>query len=61
MIVAFATRPGETAEDNNTYAGALASILPMPGLEAEQVFKETQRKVADLREENKSPGPRMAC
>jgi hypothetical protein len=48
MIVAFATRPGETAEDNNIYASALASILPTPGLEAEQVFKETQRKVADL-------------
>jgi len=48
MIVAFATRPGETAEDNNVYASALASILPTPGLEAEQVFKETQRKVADL-------------
>jgi len=48
MIVAFATRPGETADDNNIYASALASILPTPGLEAEQVFKETQRKVADL-------------
>jgi hypothetical protein len=48
MIVAFATRPGETAEDNNVYASALASILPTPGLEAEQVFKEAQRKVADL-------------
>jgi uncharacterized caspase-like protein len=44
MIVAFATRPGETAEDNNVYASALANILPTPGLEAEQVFKETQRK-----------------
>jgi hypothetical protein len=48
MIVAFATRPGETADDNNIYASALASILPTPGLEAEQVFKETQRRVADL-------------
>jgi hypothetical protein len=48
MILAFATRPGETAEDNNIYASALASILPTPGLEAEQVFKETQRRVADL-------------
>jgi tetratricopeptide (TPR) repeat protein len=48
MIVAFATRPGETAEDNNVYASALASILPTPGLESEQVFKETQRKVAEL-------------
>jgi uncharacterized caspase-like protein len=48
MIVAFPTRPGETAEDNNVYASALASILPTPGLESEQVFKETQRKVADL-------------
>jgi Caspase domain len=28
MIVAFATRPGETAEDNNVYASALASVLP---------------------------------
>jgi uncharacterized caspase-like protein len=48
MIVAFATRPGETAEDNNIYASALASILPTPGLRAEEVFKETQLKVADL-------------
>jgi len=48
MIVAFATRPGETAEDNNFYASALASILPTPGLRAEEVFKETQLKVADL-------------
>ena len=48
MIVAFATRPGETAEDNNVYASALASILPTPGLRAEEVFKETQLRVADL-------------
>jgi hypothetical protein len=48
MIVAFATRPGETAEDNNSYASALASILPTPGLRAEEVFKETQLKVAEL-------------
>ena len=48
MIVAFATRPGETAEDNNIYSAALASILPTPGLRAEEVFKETQLKVADL-------------
>jgi formylglycine-generating enzyme required for sulfatase activity len=48
MIVAFATRPGETAEDNNVYSAALASVLPTPGLRAEEVFKETQLKVADL-------------
>jgi uncharacterized caspase-like protein len=48
MIVAFATRPGETAEDNNIYASALASILQTPGLRAEEVFKETQLRVADL-------------
>jgi len=48
MIVAFATRPGDTAEDNNIYASALASILPTPGLRAEEVFKETQLRVADL-------------
>jgi len=48
MIVAFATRLGETAEDNNIYASALASILPTPGLRAEEVFKETQLKVAEL-------------
>jgi hypothetical protein len=48
MIVAFATRPGETADDNNIYASGLASILPTPGLRAEEVFKETQLKVADL-------------
>jgi formylglycine-generating enzyme required for sulfatase activity len=48
IIVAFATRPGDTAEDDNVYASALASILPTPGLEAQQVLKETQRKVADL-------------
>jgi uncharacterized caspase-like protein len=48
MIVAFATRPGETAEDNNIYASALANILPTPGLRAEEVFKETQLRVADL-------------
>jgi Caspase domain len=48
MMLAFATRPGETSEDNNIYALALASILPTPGLEANQVFKETQLKVADL-------------
>ena len=47
-IVAFATRPGETADDNNIYASVLASILPTPGLRAEEVFKETQLKVADL-------------
>ena len=41
MIVAFATRPGETADDNNVYAAALAAILPTPGLRAEEVFKET--------------------
>jgi len=55
IIVAFATRPGEVAEDNNVYASALASILPIPGLEAEQVFKETQRKVADLSKGNQIP------
>src|SRR5262249_45817025 len=43
-----ATRPGETAEDDNVYASALASVLPTPGLTAEQVFKEAQLKVADL-------------
>jgi hypothetical protein len=48
MILAFATRPGETAGDNNIYATALASILPTPGLRAEEVFKETQLKVAEL-------------
>lgn len=45
MIVAFATRPGETANDNNIYASTLASFIRTPGLEAEQVFKETQRRV----------------
>jgi hypothetical protein len=48
MIVAFATRPSETAEDNNVYASALASMLPTPGLRAEEVFKETLLKVAAL-------------
>jgi hypothetical protein len=48
MIVAFATRPGETVDDNNIYASVLASILPTPGLRAEEVFKETQLKVANL-------------
>jgi hypothetical protein len=33
---------------NNVYASALAGILPTPGLRAEEVFKETQLKVADL-------------
>ena len=47
IIVAFATRPGETAEDNNAYAAALRAFYDA-GLTAEQVFKETQLKVADL-------------
>jgi len=55
MILAFATRPGETAEDNNIYASALASIIPTPGLEAEQVFKETQRRVANLSQGKQIP------
>jgi len=48
IIVAFAARPRETAEDNHIYASALASVLPTPGLTAEQVFKEAQLKVTDL-------------
>src|SRR3974377_456757 len=50
MIGAFATRPAETADDNNIYiyASALACILPTPGLRAEEVFKGAQLKVADL-------------
>ncbi len=47
-LLAFATRPGETAEDNNIYASVLASVLRTPGLRAEEVFKETQIKVAEL-------------
>jgi len=32
MSVAFATRSGDTAADNNIYTSVLASILPTPGL-----------------------------
>lgn len=46
-ILAFSTRPGETADDSDVYSTALASILPTPGLRAEEVFKETQLKVAE--------------
>jgi uncharacterized caspase-like protein len=49
MIVAFATRPGETGEDNNVYASTLASVLPTPGLRAEEVFKEAECGYAEFR------------
>jgi uncharacterized caspase-like protein len=37
IIVAFATRPGDTAEDDNVYASALASILPTPGAQGRRL------------------------
>lgn len=46
-ILAFSTRPGETADDSDAFSSALAAILPTPGLRAEEVFKETQLRVAE--------------
>jgi hypothetical protein len=48
MIIGFATRPGETADASNAYSSALASSIATPALDATNVFKDVQRKVANL-------------
>ena len=48
-IIAYATQPGNVAEDgdgaNSPFAAALASVLPRPGLEAAEAFNEIALKV----------------
>src|SRR5215470_15285310 len=48
MIIGFATRPGETADASNAYSSALASSIATPALDATNVFKDVQRKVANV-------------
>lgn len=47
MLIAYATRPGETAADNNVYAKALAAALELPGIDATSTFKEAQIRTAE--------------
>jgi hypothetical protein len=48
MIIGFATRPGETADASNAYSSALAASIATPALDATNVFKDVQRKVANV-------------
>ncbi len=47
MLIAYATRPGETAADNNVYAKSLAAALELPGIDATSTFKEAQIRTAE--------------
>lgn len=55
IIIGFATKPGEVAEDTNVYSRELAVALRQPGLDATAVFKETQLKVADATDGRQVP------
>lgn len=46
MLIAFATAPGETAEDNNLYSRTLAAELVRAGASTETVFSRAQSAVA---------------
>ena len=58
-IISFSAAPGKTATDgegdNGPYTKALAEALRLPGLEIEQVFKETGRKVMEATEREQQP------
>ncbi|MGD9746140.1 MAG: caspase family protein, partial [Verrucomicrobiales bacterium] len=58
-IVTFAAAPGKTAEDgegkNSPFTTALAAALKQPGLEIDQVLKETGRKVKEVTEGRQQP------
>jgi hypothetical protein len=45
ILVAYATSPDNTADDNGYYAKALASHITTPGLELVQVFRNTAKQV----------------
>ncbi len=45
-LIAYATRPGDVAADNNLYSSVLAAEIEKPGQDAFNAFKETQLKVA---------------
>ena len=45
ILVAYATSPDNTAEDNGFYAKALAGHITTPGLELVQVFRNTAKQV----------------
>lgn len=55
ILLAFATRPGETAEDAGLYSRALAKHLRQPGIPPERVFKLTQLSVAETSKGNQVP------
>jgi hypothetical protein len=46
MLIAYATTPGEVAQDNNVYAKVLADALQRPTIDAFTVFKDVQIEVA---------------
>jgi formylglycine-generating enzyme required for sulfatase activity len=45
ILVAYATSPDNTADDNGHYAKALAGHITTPGLELVQVFRNTAKQV----------------
>ena len=45
ILVAYATSPDNTADDNGYYAKALAGYITTPGLELVQVFRNTAKQV----------------
>ncbi len=45
ILVAYATSPDNTADDNGHYARALAGHITTPGLELVQVFRNTAKQV----------------
>lgn len=63
-IIAYATAPGEVAADgngaNSPYTTALLRALAKPGLEIEQVFKETGRAVMTATGEKQNPWLNMS-
>ena len=58
-FVAYATAPGEVAEDgsgkNSPYTEALVETVKTPGLKLEDVFKQVRRKVALSTEGRQTP------
>jgi len=59
-IIAFAAAPGKVAADsvggdNSPYTLALVESLNIPGLEIDQVFKETGRRVRDATAKQQQP------
>jgi len=45
ILVAYATSPDNTADDNGLYAKALAGYITTPGVELVQVFRNTAKQV----------------